>query len=584
MEKTNWDLSKIYSDESTFYEDVEKVKGGIKRINELKGDFKANFKEILMASVETAEIMERLYVYSHMKRDEDSRISFGQTIALETEALTNDFNTAISFFRPNLLMLTEEELNKLIADNDLEIYRSYLEKMFRFKPHTLSQEEEYIMGAMSKLEEGPVNSYYLLMNADLVFPRIKSLDNVRLTSANYVNLLKNTNREVREEAFRMMYSTLGRIDNTISSMLYSNINNTALQAKLRKYDSSLQMKLFVDDVDVSVYDNLVEVISEYLPILHDYYRIRKEYLKLDEQHMYDVYLPLTDDFDSKIEYEDAKEIILKALAPLGDEYIETLRKGFEENWIDVYPRDGKRSGAYSWGEYKSDPYVLMNYTNDLDSLFTLAHELGHSMHSYYSRKNNEFVYSSYTIFVAEVASTTNELLLLDYLIKNAKDDAERLYLVNHYVESFKSTVFRQTMFAEFEKATHELLEDDKVLTLDVFNDVYYKLNEKYFGDAVNIDREIQLEWARIPHFYSDFYVYKYATGFSCAVILSQNILSNKENALEKYLDFLKDGGNNYPIDQLKKAGADISKKETIVSAMKVFENQVSELESLLKNR
>lgn len=584
MEKTNWDLSKIYSDEKSFYEDVEKVKGGIKKIGDLKGDFSGNFKEIITIMADSAELMQRLYVYAHMKRDEDSRESFGQTIALETEALNNELVTAGSFFQPNLLMLTEDELVKLIVDNDLELYRSYLDKMFRFKPHTLSQEEEYIMGAMTKLEEGPYNSYYLLMNADLVFPRIKSLDNIRLTSANYVNLLKNTNREVREEAFTKMYSTLGMIDNTISSMLYSNINNTALQAKLRKYDSSLQMMLFEDDVDVEVYDNLLDVINDYLPVLHDYYRIRKEHLKLDEQHMYDVYLPLTSDFDSKIEYEDAKEIILKALAPLGEEYIETLKKGFEENWIDVYPREGKRSGAYSWGEYKSNPYVLMNYTDDLDSLFTLAHELGHSMHSYYSRKNNEFIYSSYTIFVAEVASTTNELLLLDYLIKNAKDDAEKLYLINHYVESFKSTVFRQTMFAEFEKSTHALLEEDKVLTLDVFNDIYYKLNEKYFGEAVNIDKEIQLEWARIPHFYSDFYVYKYATGFSCAVMLSQNILNKKDNALEKYLDFLKDGGNNYPIDQLKKAGADISKKETIISAMKVFEKQVKELETLLKDK
>lgn len=582
MNLTNWDLSKIYKSEEDFYSDLEEVREGAKKLSGLKENFKENFKEILLTFVEASELNQRVYVYSHMKRDEDSRERFGQTVALESEVVTNELNTAASYIRPSLLSLSDIELDDLISENDLEKYRLYLEKMFRFKPHTLTEKEEYIMGAMSVSQEAPQNAYYLLTNADMVFPRIKSLDNIRLTTANYVNLLKNNNREVRQEAFEKMYSTLKRVDNTISSTLYSNINNTVTEARIRKYDSALEMALFEDDVEVKVYDTLVEVIRENLPTLHEYYKIRRDYLGLEEQHMYDVYLPLTSDYNAEITYEEAQEILLKALAPLGEEYIEILKEGFESNWIDVYPREGKRGGAYSWGEYKSSPYILMNYTDDLDSLFTLAHELGHSLHSYYSRKNNDFVYSGYTIFVAEVASTTNELLLLDYLIKNASSDEEKLYLVNHYVDSFKSTVFRQTMFAEFEKITHDLLEQNQVLTLDVFNEIHYKLNVDYFGDGVFIDEDIALEWARIPHFYTDFYVYKYATGFTCAVLLSQNILNEKEGALEKYLNFLKDGGNNYPIDQLKAAGADITKKETLDLAMNVFKEQVKELEELLK--
>ncbi len=582
MEKTNWDLSKIYSSEEDFYADLERIRKGANKLKELKDDFSANFKEILTTFVEVSELSQRTYVYSHMKRDEDSRVTFGQTVALESEAVNNELSTAASYIRPSLLALTDNELNELITQNDLEKYRVYLEKMFRFKPHTLSDKEEYIMGAMANSQEAPENAYYLLMNADMIYPRIKSLDNIRLSAANYVNLLKNSNRKVREEAFDKMYKTLKMVDNTISSTLYSNINNTVTEARLRNYESALEMALFADNVELKVYDTLIEVIRENLPTLHEYYKIRKEHLGLEEQHMYDVYLPLTSDYNVEIPYEEAKEILLKALAPLGDEYIEILKEGFESNWIDVYPREGKKSGAYSWGEYKSSPYILMNYTDDLDSLFTLAHELGHSLHSYYSRKNNDFVYSGYTIFVAEVASTTNELLLLDYLIKNASSDEEKLYLINHYVDSFKSTVFRQTMFAEFEKITHDLLEKNQVLTLDVFNEIHYKLNVDYFGDAVFVDDDIALEWARIPHFYSDFYVYKYATGFTCAVLLSQNILNGKEGALEKYLNFLKDGGNNYPIDQLKAAGADITKKETLDLAMNVFKEQVKELENLLK--
>ncbi|MDO5717885.1 MAG: oligoendopeptidase F [Tissierellia bacterium] len=582
MEEYKWDLSKIYSDDDHFYSDMDKVEQYIKKIENLKEDFKSNFKEIVTTMAESSEIMSRLYVYSHMKRDEDSRQSEGQKMALETESLNAKLEIILSFFNPSILSLDADELDILIKDNDLENYRAYLYKIFRYKKYTLSKEEEYIMGSLLELADAPVNSYYLLMNADMTFPFLEKAGE-RLTNANYVDMLRKNDSEIRKEAFEKMYSTLKNVKNSVSSMMYSNLKSLAIESKLRGFKSSREMKLFDDNIPVDVYDNLLQIIESYLPVLHRYYEIRKEHLGLEKQNIYDIYLPLSIDYDKKFSYEDAQEILIKALAPMGEDYIRDLKRAFTDNWVDVYPREGKRGGAYSWGEYKSDPYILMNYTGQLDSLFTLAHELGHSMHSFYSRKNNDYIYSSYSIFVAEVASTTNELLLLDYLIENAEDDIEKLHLVNHYVDSFKSTVFRQSMFAEFERETSALVDADNALTLEDFNDLYYKLNQKYFGDAVFLDRDIELEWTRIPHFYMGFYVYKYATGFSTAVTLSRNILDKKPGALKKYLEFLKDGGNNYPLDQLREAGADISKRETLNYAMQVFEEKVNLLEKLLKS-
>lgn len=577
--ETTWDLGKIYKNNEEFSNDINKLKEMISRVNEIRNDFKSNFKEILELTSEASELVSQIHTFASMTRDEDSTVSESQKLVLEAEAVFSEFNSAFSFLNPSILELSQEELDELIKKNDLESYRKFLEDTYRFKAHTLSKKEEFILGSLSTMAQAPQSAYYMLTNADMRFPNLESKDNAELTNANFVNYLRDSDVEVRKEAFNSYYDVYAGVENTISTLMQDNVKNLVTEAKLRSYDSAIQMELFKDDVDVKVYENLIKSVRENLEGLHEYYRLKKEALNLDEQHMYDVYLPIAGDMTDEIPYEKAVETIKEALKPLGEDYSKVLARAFDERWIDVYPRKGKKSGAYSWGVYSSDPYILMNYTDDLDSMFTLAHELGHSMHSYYSRKNNPYIYSNYTIFVAEVASTTNELLLLNYLLGNAQSDEEKLYLVDHYLNSFKSTVFRQTMFAEFEKMTHETVEEGEALTLDLMNDMYLKLNEDYFGDSVIIDDKIKYEWSRIPHFYRNFYVYKYSTGFLSAVILSKKILDGEN--LEDYLNFLADGGRNFPIDQLKKAGADILNPDTFNSAFSVFNGLVDELKNLL---
>ena len=582
MENFNWDLSKIYKNDEEFEKEYNSLNESLEEIKELTIDYGKNFSKIFELFSDNTRRLSKLATFAHMKFDENTKDSHGQKLRMKAFSLYNDFETAISGFKPYLLTLSKEELENLIKENDIEDYRIFLERIFRYKDHTLSEAEERIMGAYSPLKSAPSDAYGLLNDADLEFPEIESAGGEKLTNANYVNFLRNSNVEVRKEAFEKYYKTMRGVENTISSLQYSNVRALTIEAELRKFNSAREMELYEDDVDVAVYDSLIKVVRQYLPVLHKYYKIKKDYLNLDEQHMYDVYLPMVNDDTRKIPYEEAQEIILEALKPMGEEYVSAVKEGFDSNWIGVYPKEGKRSGAYSSGSFDTDPYILMNYTDDLNSLFTLAHELGHSLHSYYSRKNNVFINSDYTIFVAEVASTTNELLLLNYMIENAKYEEEKLYLINHYVDSFKSTVFRQTMFAEFEKLTHEAVENNEALTAENFNEIYYNLNKDYFGDAVISDNDIEFEWARIPHFYRNFYVYKYATGFSTAVTLSQRILSGDKEALNKYIEFIKDGGKNFPIDQLRAAGADISKEETLIDAMKVFEDLVNQLEQLVK--
>lgn len=579
--ETTWDLGKIYKNNEEFSNDIDKLKEMISRVNDIRDDFKGNFKEILELTSEASELVSQIHTFASMTRDEDSTVSESQKLVLEAEAVFSEFNSAFSFLNPSILELSQEELDELIKKNDLESYRKFLEDTYRFKAHTLSKKEEFILGSLSTMAQAPQSAYYMLTNADMKFPNLESKDNAELTNANFVNYLRDSDVEVRKEAFNSYYDVYAGVENTISTLMQDNVKNLVTEAKLRSYDSAIQMELFKDDVDVKVYENLIKSVRENLEGLHEYYRLKKEALNLDEQHMYDVYLPIAGDMTDEIPYEKAVETIKEALKPLGEDYSKVLARAFDERWIDVYPRKGKKSGAYSWGVYSSDPYILMNYTDDLDSMFTLAHELGHSMHSYYSRKNNPYIYSNYTIFVAEVASTTNELLLLNYLLGNAQSDEEKLYLVDHYLNSFKSTVFRQTMFAEFEKMTHETVEEGEALTLDLMNDMYLKLNEDYFGDSVIIDDKIKYEWSRIPHFYRNFYVYKYSTGFLSAVILSKKILDGEN--LEDYLNFLADGGRNFPIDQLKKAGADILNPDTFNSAFSVFNGLVDELKLYFNN-
>ncbi|KXO16174.1 oligoendopeptidase F [Peptoniphilus sp. GNH] len=580
MDKYKWDLSKMIRDEAHFESEVSDLKGLYSRIKMLEADFKQNFKDYISTITEAERRVGHIFAFAKMTFDENTRDPKGQKYYQAASNLLNDYYTSVSSLNPNILSLDKAEFDRLIKDNDMENYRLYLERIYRFKDHTLSEAEERVISSFAFLAAAPTDSYELLTNADLHFDELESTD-TKLSHATFIGLLRNPDVKIRKEAFEKYYKAYASVANTISSMYLNNVKALTSEAALRKYESAVEMELFKDDVKLDVYESMIEACHENLDKLSEYYDIKGRYLGLKEQHMYDVYLPMVKGAGKKYSFEEAKETVLKSLAPLGDEYVKVAKEGFESNWIDVYPKEGKASGAYSYGSYDSDPYIMMNFNDDFESMFTLAHELGHSMHSYFSRHNNEYVYSDYTTFVAEVASTTNELLLLNYLLKNCRDKDEEIQLINHYLDSFKSTVFRQTMFAEFEKICHERIEKGDILTLEDFNQIYYDLNKLYYGENVISDETIRYEWTRIPHFFMNFYVYKYATGFSTAVKLSQNILSGDPKKVAAYLNFLKDGSNNYPLDQLRAAGADISKKENINSSLKVFRDLVDRMKDLL---
>lgn len=580
MDKYNWDLTKLIKDEEDFKKKYAEADKLLDEAHHLLLNFKDNFKDSILKLIEAQRKVMNIYVFAHMNADADTRDTEGQRLHLKALNLGSKLDEVGAPLKPALLSLSREELDKLIKDNDMEDYRLFIEKIYRFKDHVLTKKEESILSAYGFLENAPFDAYNLLTNADITFEDLESTD-TKLTGATFISLLRNKDEKVRREAFQKYYKSYKGLENVISSLYLNNVKAMTTEAKLRGYNSALEMELYGDKVDVSVYENLIAAVHENLPALYKYYEIKKNFLGLNEQHMYDVYLNLTKEEPKKIPYEEAVEMVLESLKPMGEEYTEIAREGLMSRWVDVYPKEGKRDGAYSFGTYDSPPYILMNYNEDLQSVFTLAHELGHSMHSYFSRTNNKYIYSDYTIFVAEVASTTNELLLLNYLMDKAATPEEEIYLIDHYIDSFKSTVFRQTMFAEFEKITHERVEKGDALTSADFKDIYYNLNKLYFGDAVISDEEIAYEWSRIPHFYTDFYVYKYATGFSSAVTLSKNILSGDKDKLKAYLNFLKDGSKNYPLEQLKNAGVDLTTKEGVGTAMREFNTLVERLDKII---
>lgn len=582
-DKFKWDIDNMYKTPEAIKEDIKKIDMFISELKSYKGklaDSKENLYKVLSDSENASRILQNLYVYTHMKQHEDTRKNENQANATKTEMLSTELAMATSYMVPEIIAMDENKLQEYLKDDKLSFYKKYIDEILREKPHTLTEKEEEILAAASDLSGVAENVYEMFSFADLKFPEIKGEDgeNIRITHGNYSSLLKSKDARVRKDAFEAVYSTYDEYKNTFASTLYGGIKSEIFYAKMRNYKSAIESSLFQDDISVDVYNNLIDAVDESLDALNKYIDIRKKYLNLEKMHMYDLYVPITSNFDMKITYEQAQEIILKALKPLGEEYLSIVKRAFSERWIDVYENEGKQGGAYSWGSYDSSPYILMSYKDDLNSLFTLIHELGHSMHSYYSRTNQEYLYSSYKIFVAEVASTLNELLLVHYLLENSTSKDEKIYLLNYYLEQFRTTVYRQTMFAEFEKITHERVEAKEPLTAKEFTDIYYKLNEKYYGKSCVVDEQIGLEWARIPHFYSNFYVYKYATGFSAASALSEKILNEGESAVEKYLNFLKSGGSEYPLNQLRAAGIDMEKKESIEKVLGVFKELVEELE------
>ncbi|KAK2291489.1 oligoendopeptidase F [Clostridioides difficile] len=585
-EKYKWKIDKMYSSKEEIEKDISKVKNLIQEVKEYKGklsESKENLYKVLNISENASRIVQNLYVYTHMKQHEDTRINDNQGRATKTEMLSTDLGVATSYIVPEILAIEENKLSEYLKDEKLSFYTKYIKDILRDKPHTLSEREEEILAATSELSTIPENVYDMLAYADMEFPEIEDEEGnkVKLSHSNYSLFIKSKNSRVRKDAFEGEFSTYEKYKNTFASTLYGGIKSEIFYAKTRKYNSAIEASLFSDDVSLDVYNNLISAIDKSIPNLNKYVELKKKFLGLNEIHMYDLYVPLTDKFDMDIPYDKAQDIILEALKPLGEKYLKVIKSAFDEGGIDVYDNEGKKGGAYSWGSYDSHPYILMSYKNDLNSLFTLIHELGHSVHSHYSRTSQPFLYSDYKIFVAEVASTLNELLLINYLLENSKSKDETIYLLNYYLEQFRTTVHRQTMFAEFEKIVHQRVESGEPLTADEFTNIYYKLNEKYYGKSAIVDKQIGIEWARIPHFYSNFYVYKYATGFSAASALSQQILSEGSTAVDRYINFLKSGGSEYPLEQLKSAGVDMTKKESIEEALNVFAELVNKLEKEL---
>ena len=584
--KFKWTIDEMYPNEESIEKDIQKVKELIEEVKKYKGilaDSEENLFKALNISEETSRILQNLYVYTHMKSHEDTRINKNQGNATKTDMLSTELSMATSYMVPEIIAMDSEKLENYLKTEKLSHYKKYVDDILRLKPHTLNEREEELLASVADLSGVPENVYDMLSFADLKFPEIEDEngEKVRVTHSNFSLFLKSKDARVRKDAFEAMYGIYGQYKNTFASTLYGGIKSEIFYAKTRKYESALQGSLFQDNVSVNVYNNLIDAVHENLDTLNDYIDLKKKFLGLDKINMYDLYVPLTESFDMEIPYEKAQKIILEALKPLGEEYLENVKKAFAEGWIDVYGNEGKQGGAYSWGSYDSKSYILMSYKDDLNSLFTLIHEMGHSMHSFYSKNNQPYLYSGYKIFVAEVASTLNELLLINYLLKNAESKEERVYLLNYYLEQFRTTVYRQTMFAEFEKICHGKVEEGEPLTAEDFNNIYYDLNKKYYGESCEVNEEIALEWARIPHFYSNFYVYKYATGFSAASALSKQILEEGESAVSRYKEFLKSGGSEFPLDQLRKAGVDMEKKESVDEALHVFKDLVKQLEKEL---
>lgn len=584
--KFKWTIDEMYPNEESIEKDIQKVKELIEEVKRYKGilaDSEENIFKALNISEEASRILQNLYVYTHMKSHEDTRINKNQSNATKIDMLSTELSMATSYMVPEIIAMDNEKLENYLKTERLSHYKKYVDDILRLKPHTLNEREEELLASVADLSGVPENVYDMLSFADLKFPEIEDEngEKVRVTHSNFSLFLKSKDARVRKDAFEAMYGIYGQYKNTFASTLYGGIKSEIFYAKTRKYESALQGSLFQDNVSVNVYNNLIDAVHENLDTLNDYIDLKKKFLGLDKINMYDLYVPLTENFDMEIPYEKAQEIILEALKPLGEEYLENVKKAFAEGWIDVYGNEGKQGGAYSWGSYDSKSYILMSYKDDLNSLFTLIHEMGHSMHSFYSKNNQPYLYSGYKIFVAEVASTLNELLLINYLLKNAESKEERVYLLNYYLEQFRTTVYRQTMFAEFEKICHGKVEEGEPLTAEDFNNIYYDLNKKYYGESCEVNEEIALEWARIPHFYSNFYVYKYATGFSAASALSKQILEEGESAVSRYKEFLKSGGSEFPLDQLRKAGVDMEKKESVDEALHVFKDLVKQLEKEL---
>lgn len=586
-DKDKWAINDIFSSEDEFLKECDELVAKSADMEKLAGTIKnssADFLKVIKLSEEINKLSERVIMYSNMKFHEDTGVAKYQGYVGKTQTIAVMAENAMSFIDPEILSLDESIIYGYLEELDeLKVYKTYIDRLYDSKAHTLSKEEESLVAKTMEIASAPSDIYDVFAYSDIKFNDVHDEEGnlAPLTSGRYVSYLMSTNREVRKEAFKTLYLEIEKYINTISAMFLGNLKKAKVYADIRKYNNSLEHSLLEKRIPTKIYDNIVEAVNDNLDKMHKYVSIRKKALGLSELHMYDVYVPIVSESNKSIDFEEAKKMVEAGLAPMGEEYVSHLKEGFDNSWIDVYENKGKRSGAYSWGPYGTHPYVMLNYQGKFDDVFTLAHEMGHALHSYYSDKTQPYVYAEYQIFVAEVASTCNESLLIHNLLANCTDKKERAYLVNYFLECFKGTVFRQTMFAEFEKIVHEKMDSGEMLTVDDLCSIYYDLNLKYFGKDMIVDEQIKYEWARIPHFYTEFYVYQYATGFSAAIALSKRIMDNGQAGVDDYMKFLTGGSSMDPVDLLKAAGVDMSTKEPIEAALELFGQLVDEFEKLV---
>lgn len=585
-ESDKWRIDKIYETPAKWNEELNKLKEEAPKLKDFEGKLgnKEDLKAFLLLNEKLSRKLGKLYVYAHMRSHEDTSNPEMQSLVNKIDPYSAEFSSYTAYFVPEILSLKEGTIENFInEDKDLKQYKIYFEMILNEKPHILSKEVESVLASVSDCLGAPESIYSMLTNSDMTFGEIvdESGRKVELTEGNYISFIKSKDRKVREAAFKLLFGTYKKYENTLATSLTSSIKNFVFESKTRKYNSSLEASLKPNNIPVEVYYNALKTVDGNIEALHRYVRIKKKLLNLEEIHMYDLYVPVIECKKEHLEYKDAISLVEEGLKPLGKEYLDIFNEGINEGWIDVYENKGKRSGAYSWGSYDTMPYVLLNYNYELNDASTLAHEMGHSIHSYYTRKTQPYIYGDYSLFCAEVASTTNEILLIHHLIEKETDKNKKLYLINQELEQIRTTVFRQLMFAEFELKTHEAIENGESLTSEVLCKMWKDINIKYFGKDMNVDEEISIEWARIPHFYSDFYVYQYATGYAAASSFANSILSKGEEAVEKYKGFLKAGGSMYPIDTLKMAGVDMTTSKPLKDTLDRFNELLDMLEEII---
>lgn len=586
-EKYTWDLSTIFPTDEAFETELAQVSEELKNASNLAGHLLDSAENLLTTTeiqLDLIRRIERLYSYAHMKNDQDTRVAKYQEYQAKGMTIYSEFGQTFAFYEPEFMEITEDQYQAFLSEKPkLQTYQHYFDKLLQKKEHILTQREEELLAGAGEIFGAASETFAILDNADIVFPVVHNEkgEEVQLTHGNYISLVESKNREVRKEAYEALYSVYEQYQHTYAKTLQTNVKVQNYNAKVRKFSSAREAALSDNFIPESVYDSLVSAVDKHLPLLQRYIALRAKILGISDLKMYDLYTPLSET-DYKFTYEEALAKSEEVLAILGEDYLSRVKTAFSERWIDVYENQGKRSGAYSGGSYDTNAFMLLNWQDTLDNLFTLVHETGHSMHSSYTRETQPYVYGDYSIFLAEIASTTNENILTEKLLEEVEDDATRFAILNHFLDGFRGTVFRQTQFAEFEHAIHKADQEGQVLTSEFLNELYADLNEKYYGLKKEDNPQIQYEWARIPHFYYNYYVFQYSTGFAAASALAEKIVHGSQEDKDKYLDYLKAGNSDYPLNVIKKAGVDMEKEDYLNAAFAVFERRLDEFEALVE--